>query len=229
MFDFKDIPKLFLAFFVVMPIISLIHELGHMLFAGILGAKNIKVIIGSGKIIFSNRFFEIRKYYFYYGFCYFENIDEKSSFRNILIYSGGTISNCIASAILILIISKGVLEPNIFTYQFLYFSLYYVFFALFPMSYPDGNYSDGKIIYYLLAKDKGLIRQKMYQLKWHKKNNKWILYSENEEKLEEFEKYEDARKVSVERAKQNRPSKLAIIEDEHHDNNRIEIFPRNPI
>ena len=67
MIEFWDIPKLFIAFFVILPLVSLIHELGHVIIAKILGATNVKIIIGSGRILLNTRIFEIRKYYFYYG------------------------------------------------------------------------------------------------------------------------------------------------------------------
>ena len=94
MIDFIDIPKLFLAFFVVLPVVSLIHEFGHVLMAKLLGAKNVKIIIGSGKVLLNTKFLEIRKYYFYYGFCYFENISDESRWRNLSIYSGYQLIDC---------------------------------------------------------------------------------------------------------------------------------------
>lgn len=67
MFGLNDIPKFFLAFFLVLPIISLIHEAGHVFFAWLMGGKNIKVTIGSGKVLFQIGMLEVRKYYFWYG------------------------------------------------------------------------------------------------------------------------------------------------------------------
>ncbi|MAG89098.1 site-2 protease family protein [Zunongwangia profunda] len=226
MIEFWDLLKLCLAFFVIMPAISVFHEFGHVIAAKILGAKNIKIIIGSGKIIFNSKYIELRKYYFYYGYCYFENIDDKSKWRNLFIYSGGAIGNIMIALSLMYAIKNEMLTSSIFTYQFLYFSLYYIFFALFPMSYPDGNYSDGKIIYHLIKDSHKLIRQHLFQLRFNDKQKKWVLSSEGEEQLEEWKEYDSAYKNSLTMARSKRPSRLEILKEE---NTQVEIFPRNPI
>ncbi|MBW2961632.1 site-2 protease family protein [Mesonia aestuariivivens] len=222
MIDFLDIPKLFLAFFIILPLVSLFHEFGHVIISKLLGAKNVKIIIGSGKKLVTTKFFEIRKYYFYYGFCYFENIDDESRWRNLFIYSGGLLGNIISSYLAIYLIANEYLEETIFTYQFLYFSLYYVFFSLLPMSYPDGNYSDGKIIYYLLKKNHRLIKQKHFQLWYDAEEDCWKLSKERRKKIKNFENYEKALKEAI----HHRPSKLEVFEG---NTSHFEIFPRNPM
>ena len=228
MIEFWDIPKLFIAFFIILPVVSLVHEIGHLFIAKILGAKQVKIIIGSGKILFNARFFEIRKYYFYYGYCYFENIEDKSRWRNLLIYSGGIIANILSSFVLIYLVSNQIIVETIFTYQFLYFSLYYVFFALLPMSYPDGNYSDGKIIYYLLKRNHQLLQQKQFQLYYNKEEKTWMLSSENKDEAEfdHIDDYDEAYRKAVTHARASRPSKLEVIKK---NTSHFEIFPRNPI
>ena len=226
MIDFIDIPKLFLAFFVVLPVVSLIHEFGHVFIAKLLGAKNVKIIIGSGKVLLNTKFIEIRKYYFYYGFCYFENISDDSRWRNLLVYSGGFLANILSSCLLIYFVSNKHVKATVFTYQFLYFSLYYVFFSLLPMSYPDGNYSDGKIIYHLLKRNHRLLQQKRFQLWYDEKNSCWKLSKETRKKVKEFKDYDKAYAKALKEARASRPSKLEVIKE---TGSRFEIFPRNPI
>ncbi|MDN3595547.1 site-2 protease family protein [Zunongwangia endophytica] len=226
MIEFWDIPKLFIAFFIILPAVSLVHELGHVFIAKLLGAKNVKIIIGSGRILVDNRYFEIRKYYFYYGYCYFENIYDESRWRNLFIYSGGILGNILSSCVVIYIVTSQALVPTIFTYQFLYFSLYYVFFALLPMSYPDGNYSDGKIIYHLLKRNHTLLQQKQFQLWFDEDEKSWRLSSESEEEFEQLEDYDEAYEKALQRARASRPSKLEVIKK---NTSHFEIFPRNPI
>ncbi|PKD16192.1 hypothetical protein APR41_10420 [Salegentibacter salinarum] len=227
MFEIKDIPKLFLAFFIILPIISLIHESGHVFFARILGAKNIQIVVGTGKTITRKWFFEIRKYYFWYGFCYFDNIDESQRWRNILIYLGGSIFNIIAAFLMVYLVNTEWLEQGIFSYQFVYFSLYYVFFAFFPMKYPDGNFSDGKILLDLLKNNYSLINQKKYRLAWEKEQHLWKLYDNQKQEIKNFETLEEGLKKSVETAKRNRPSRLEIIKEKGLD--EVKSFPRNPL
>ncbi|WP_460879085.1 hypothetical protein [Pontibacter rugosus] len=54
----------------------------------------------------------------------------------------------------IYLIENNTIQPNLATYQFTYFSLYYIFFALLPMPYPGGSSSDGKIILDLIRNKK---------------------------------------------------------------------------
>jgi len=226
MIEFWDIPKLFIAFFVILPVVSLIHELGHVVVAKLLGAKNIKIIIGSGRILWNTRVFEIRKYYFYYGYCYFENIDDSSRWKNLFIYSGGVLVNILVAVLLIYVISGEFIASSSFTYQFLYFSMYYVFFALLPMSYPDGNFSDGKIIYHLLKRDHRLLQQKQFQLWYDKKDAHWKLAVESRDTIEKLKDFDKAYEIALEKARTSRPSKLEVIKE---NTSHFEIFPRNPI
>ena len=163
MFQLQDLPKFFLAFFLVMPVISILHESGHVFFAWMMGGKNIRVTVGTGKPAFKLGMLEIRQYYFWYGLCTFENIERKEKFSNILIFSGGALFNLLGTLAVMLLVKEQILKPGLFTYQFTYFSLYYIFFALLPMPYPDGNLSDGKIILDLLRGREEMVRQRTYE------------------------------------------------------------------
>jgi hypothetical protein len=41
----------------------------------------------------------------------------------------------------------GVLSKNLFSYQFVYFSIYYIVFSLLPFEYSETSLSDGRAIY----------------------------------------------------------------------------------
>ena len=60
MFGINDIPKFFLAFFLVLPVISFLHEAGHVFFAWLMGGKNIKVTVGTGDVLFRLGLLEVR-------------------------------------------------------------------------------------------------------------------------------------------------------------------------
>lgn len=89
MFGINDIPKFFLAFFLVLPVISFLHEAGHVFFAWLMGGKNIKVTVGTGEVLFRLGMLEVRKYYFWYGLCTFDNLKRNQRAANILVFSGG--------------------------------------------------------------------------------------------------------------------------------------------
>lgn len=227
MFGFSDIPKFLLAFFFVLPVISILHESGHVFFAWLMGGKNIRVTIGTGKPVFKKGILEIRKYYFWYGLCTFENIERKEKFANILIFSGGALFNLLGIIAVLLLVENEVLKTGMLTYQFTYFSMYYIFFAILPMPYPDGNYSDGKIILDLLKGKEEVVRQRTYRIQWENKDNNWRILDHEQNLIQSFEKEEDALNKAHEVARQNRPSRiLHIKEDEERE---IQNYPRIPL
>ena len=227
MFGINDIPKFILAFFILLPVISILHEAGHVFFAWLMGGKNIRVTVGSGKPIFQRGMLEIRQYYFWYGLCTFENIKRKERFANILIFSGGALFNLLGTIAVVLLVEKGYLEAGIFTYQFTYFSIYYIFFALLPMPYPDGNYSDGKIILDLLRGKEEVIRERTYRIQWNREKEQWHVLDHENELVESFEDEEAAVEKAREIAKNNRPSK--VLNSRDGEEKEIHNYPRIPL
>ncbi|APH06363.1 site-2 protease family protein [Bacillus weihaiensis] len=145
MFGFEDFAVFLRAFFVIFPLVTIIHVLGHYFFAKLSGC-HVKMIVGCGKKLFSIGPLEFRMFYFWYGGCEFTSIKATTKARNILIYLGGSIFNGLSILLMYSFIFEGIIESSNVTYQFLYFSIYTVFFALMPMDYPDGSPSDGKAI-----------------------------------------------------------------------------------
>lgn len=227
MFGLQDIPKFFLAFFIVLPIISLLHELGHIFFAWLMGGKKIRVIIGTGKPLFSLGALEVRKYYFWYGLCTFENLKRSQKWANILIFSGGALFNLLGTFLVILLVQNEILEEGILTYQFTYFSLYYIFFAVLPMPYPDGNYSDGKIILDLLRNKKNIIMERTYSIKWNGDEQSYYVLDHEKNFVEAFEHENDAIEKAVHLAEQNRPSR--VVSHEKGEETEVKNFPRIPL
>ena len=227
MFGISDIPKFLLAFFLVLPLISILHEAGHVFFAWLMGAKNIRVVVGSGKPVFNRWIIEIRQYYFWYGFCTFENIERKEKFANILIFSGGALFNLLSTIAVILLVENKILESGMITYQFTYFSMYYVFFALLPMLYPGGNYSDGKMILELVKNKEEVIRERTYRVRKEANENSWQVLDHRNELLGTFQKEEDAVEKAKEVAQEHRPSRIVQINGD--EEKEIQNYPRIPL
>jgi hypothetical protein len=225
MFGLSDLPKFFFAFFLVLPVITFLHEGGHVFFAWLMGGKNIKVTIGSGKVLFRLGVIEVRKYYFWYGLCSFDNLRRNERFAYILIFSGGILFNAVAVLILIYLIDNQYVDAGLITYQFTYFSLYFIFFALLPMPYPDGNYSDGKIILDLL-RHKKTFNEKLYKVFWDNGKKTWCMSDENDEVLFEHEEIDNALEKAKGTAMQNRPSRLQYYKSEEDVEEHN--FPRLP-
>jgi len=229
LFGFQDIPKFLLAFFLVLPLISILHEAGHVFFAWLMGAKNIRIVVGSGKPIFNHGILEVRQYYFWYGFCTFENIEHKEKLANILIFSGGAFFNLLSTGAVIFMVEQEVLEPGMLTYQFTYFSMYYVFFALLPMLYPGGNFSDGKIILELLKNKDEVIKEQTYHVKWNTESNQWQILAQDGEVAASFETEEEAVDKARALAQENRPSRVILSTGENEEEKEIQNYPRIPL
>ena len=227
MFGISDIPKFFLAFFLVMPMISILHEGGHVFFAWLMGGRNIRVSVGTGKPIFKLGMFEVRKYYFWYGLCSFENLRMNRRWSNILIFFGGSLFNLLGVFAVIIMVEEQLMNTNMFTYQFTYFSLYYIFFALLPMPYPDGNYSDGKIILDLLRNRNYVIIERTFRVQWNTEKKEWHVLNHQKEFIHAFENEDDAHKKAHEIAKNSRPSRILNVKDGEEE--EIHNYPRIPL
>ena len=227
MFGISDLPKFFLAFFLVLPLISILHEGGHVFFAWLMGGKNIKVSVGSGKPIFNWGMIEVRRYYFWYGLCTFENLRVNRRWSNILVFGGGSLFNLIGVLAVMILVEQQLMETNMFTYQFTYFSLYYIFFALFPMPYPDGNYSDGKIILDLLRNKEYAVMERIYRVQWNAEKEQWHVLNHEEDFVEAFENEEEACNKAREVAKNYRPSRVVNVKD--GEEKEIHNYPRIPL
>jgi len=226
MFGINDIPKFFLAFFLVLPIISFIHEAGHVFFAWLMGGRNIKVTVGTGDVLFRVGMLEVRKYYFWYGLCSFDNLRRNHRLANILIFLGGVLFNAASTLVAMYLVEEEVVEPGMLTYQFTYFSMYYIFFALLPMPYPDGTYSDGKVILDLI-RNKPHIRESIYSITWDKEKEQWQVLDHSKTVVETFEEEEEALSRAHELAQQNRPSRL--INTKSGEEIEVCNYPRVPL
>ncbi|WP_266204558.1 site-2 protease family protein [Pontibacter kalidii] len=225
MFGINDIPKFFLAFFLVLPVISFLHEAGHVFFAWLMGGKNIKVTVGSGDVLFRVGILEVRKYYFWYGLCSYDNLKRNQRFSNILIFSGGVLFNALSAVAIVFMVEEDMLEPGMLTYQFTYFSMYYIFFALLPMPYPDGSYSDGKYILDLIRNRP--TAESIYRIQWDEKKEQWQVLDHNRTVVEAFKEEEQALARAHQLAQNNRPSRLLHTKN----GEEVEVFnyPKVPL
>ncbi|GAB1771770.1 site-2 protease family protein [Priestia megaterium] len=139
-------PKLLFSFLIVIPLVSVIHQLGHSLMAIILGGK-VDFTIGQGKTIFRWKKIKIKSIYFLHSFCIYEKLKYDNRFTHACVYAGGTIANLASILLVYGLIMLGVLSKNLFSYQFVYFSIYYIVFSLLPFEYSETSLSDGRAIY----------------------------------------------------------------------------------
>ncbi|TMW70632.1 hypothetical protein [Alteribacter natronophilus] len=149
MFGWSDIPSAIWAFFIILPLVALIHELGHYAFTRLFGGK-IAFTLGRGKLLFKMGGFELRRVYFLDSFCQIKELKVSNRLSHALVYLGGPLFNLLTIIIVNSLIHAGFLPPHMVFYQFAYFSLYFMFFALLPVEYGEGHPSDGKALYDVL-------------------------------------------------------------------------------
>lgn len=149
MFNLSDMGTFMWAFFITLPLTLLIHTGGHAFFAYLFGRKT-SLIIGRGGKLFQVKNIEIRKLYFIDSACQYDQLRCERRWKHALIYAGGPIFNILSILIINGLIHAGILPAHMFFYQFIYFSVYLVFFALLPVEYGEEKPSDGKAIYDVL-------------------------------------------------------------------------------
>ncbi|MBU8590090.1 hypothetical protein KM925_29890 [Priestia megaterium] len=146
MFRWSDLPKLLFSFLIVIPLVSVIHQLGHSLMAIILGGR-VDFTIGQGRTIFRWKKIKIKSIYFLHSFCIYEKLKYDNRFTHACVYAGGTIANLASILLVYGLIMLDVLSKNLFSHQFVYFSVYYIVFSLLPFEYSETSLSDGRAIY----------------------------------------------------------------------------------
>ena len=145
MFEWNDLITAFWAFFVLLPLVSLIHQLGHYLMALLFGGRS-EIILGRGKLLFKLGTIQVNRYYFLDSYCHYESLKKNTRLTHILVHAGGVLLNLISILLVNLFIIIGWLPEAQFFYQFGYFTIYYMFFSLFPVQYSEKHASDGKQI-----------------------------------------------------------------------------------
>lgn len=146
MFSWGDLDKFVVSFFVILPIVTLIHQFGHFFFAKLFGGT-LDMEIGTGKKLFRIGKLQFNRVYFYDAWCQFSDLKYSNKFTRTLVYGGGSFFNLASILIVNGLIRADLLEASILTYQFAYFSFYYVFFSMYPIYYSNGHPSDGRAIY----------------------------------------------------------------------------------
>ncbi|UOQ92200.1 M50 family metallopeptidase [Halobacillus shinanisalinarum] len=155
-FTLSDIPMFFVNFFLILPIVTLVHEAGHVLVARLFGGK-IKFCIGTGETLLNIGSLEVKKKYFMEGLCQYEKLTYNKTWAHVSIYLAGSIFNLVVILIVNSLIFADILPKSLFFNQFVYFSFYFIFFSLMPFKNDGGKPSDGmaayEVIKYGKAKD----------------------------------------------------------------------------
>lgn len=142
--------------FLFFPIILLIHEYGHAVFAKLLGAKTIKIQLGSGKKCFRISNITVRKFYMFGGLCTWGGLRKNSKISRFFVFFGGVLFNMLSLLILYLLFRLHMFEWGFLHHVFVSYTLFAIVLTLMPFQYKYNGIeleSDGKQILNLFRKE----------------------------------------------------------------------------
>ncbi|MBR3121655.1 MAG: hypothetical protein IKF29_20790 [Oceanobacillus sp.] len=170
MFGLFDLLRLLMSVLIILPLSSVLRESGYYLAATILGAKEKKLIIGSGPVLFRLPTIEVRKYFFMYSWMEYEELNPSNRFWHGVIYAAPIINPLIAGLLINSLLAEGVLSSGVFWDTFLFYIFYYILFDLLPVYLPDGQPTNGRAIFDLI---------------WHGERSDYMKKSEENTDIEE--------------------------------------------
>ena len=133
--------------FIFLPIINLIHELGHVSSAKFFGAEIEQIVIVTGKTIFKKGCIEIRKIYFLNGYFISSKLGNGRTSKTITCL-GGIILNTISCVIVYILCYINIIDKSVAN-VFIVYSLFCIITNLIPMQYRGYN-SDGLQVYQII-------------------------------------------------------------------------------
>ncbi|WP_053360657.1 hypothetical protein [Bacillus sp. FJAT-27251] len=153
MFGLTDFIGFLWAFLLIYPVVSIVHTLGHAFFVRVFGGK-FKVEIGRGKVIFQRESFTIHRMYFLDSYVDYTPLKWSNHITHFFVHAGGVVFNLGTTFLLNYLIANGYLEPKSIFERYSYFSIWFATFALLPVEYGKGRYSDGLAMYLILRHKK---------------------------------------------------------------------------
>ena len=88
-----------LMYIIYMPIVVIIHELGHAFFVVLFGKEVREIHLGFGEDLFRIKRFVVKKSVWSIGYCSWENLDSLTWYKKILIFLGGIIFNLVTATL----------------------------------------------------------------------------------------------------------------------------------
>ncbi|WP_335872988.1 hypothetical protein [Bacillus sp. 2205SS5-2] len=146
MFTWHDVINIMISVLIILPLVNLIHQSGHAVFARMFGGK-VALTLGRGKHFFSIGELEVKRIYFLDAFNQYEKLKVDTRWSHTLVYAGGAFFNLFPVLIVNALVFNGFIEWHPLLDKFTYFSAYFIFFSLFPVQYSEEHPSDGWAIY----------------------------------------------------------------------------------
>jgi Zn-dependent protease len=146
-----------LSFLVILPIVTIIHELGHIISVKMFGGKISSITFGDGKELLKIGIIEIKRLYFLGGKITHKKLENDRKYKRILIILSGPLLN-LFTYILFLVVSRYWGRSFILS-RLITFSLLFCVSNLIPFSFGKTN-TDGKQILDLILYGKSVYYKK---------------------------------------------------------------------
>ena len=147
----NDLTNFLINLFIIIPITTIIHEIGHTVAVLFFGARLTLMTFGKGKRLLKIGIVEIRLLYFIGGSFHYKNLTNYRVYKKVLIMLSGPLLNLITGMMffcLILLRGSNTVLNNLVFFSFVSFIV-----NLIPFSYSGTN-TDGKQILDLLKSGK---------------------------------------------------------------------------
>ncbi|MBM7840031.1 hypothetical protein JOC54_003311 [Alkalihalobacillus xiaoxiensis] len=150
MFGFMDLLQLFMSALIILPIVTVIRESGYYVTAVLLGAKNKRLVVGSGPLLFSMKTIEVRRYFFMFSWMEYDELNPSSRFWHGFIYASPILSCAVVAIAVNSLLAASIIPDNMFWSSFMFYIFYFMLFDLIPVYLPDGQPTNGRAIFDLI-------------------------------------------------------------------------------
>ena len=151
MFGWTDFLFLVVSLFIILPIVVFIRELGYFIAGVVVGAKNLRITIGSGPRLIKKGPLDIRRHYHLYSWFSYDRLEQQGKLAYVFLYASPILINVLLGAGIILLLDREVLPAfEEFWDRFLFYIFFYVLFDAVPMKMVYGRPNNGLILYEML-------------------------------------------------------------------------------
>ncbi|WP_180320518.1 hypothetical protein [Shouchella patagoniensis] len=150
MFGLLDLLQLLMSALIILPLVTVIRESGYYFTSMLLGAKNKKLIVGSGPKLFAAQTIEVRRYFFMFSWMEYEELNPKKRFWHGVIYASPILSCGIIAVAFNSMLAASILPNNMFWSTFMFYIFYFMLFDIIPVYLPDGQPTNGRAIFDLI-------------------------------------------------------------------------------
>lgn len=136
--------------FLIIPIIIIIHEIGHAFFISLFKGRVTEISIGKGRKLVKLGIFSFYTYFFMGGYCHSEPPKkEYTLFQSIFITTGGILFNLISAAIVGYLSNYKLGSYNNLLDAFIFWSLMLSLITIIPINIGSTP-TDGRMLFKLL-------------------------------------------------------------------------------